>query len=62
MFLEGRAAPVAQGEVFTTSAEGSMTLSGTESRHRNGQPGRRAVARSASGRRADMDPAVSYAG
>ena len=38
MYLEGRASPVSHGEVFLTSAEGAMLLSGTEIRYHCGQP------------------------
>ena len=61
MFLEGHATPWPWARSFATSAEGSMLLSGTESRHPGGQPGRRA-ADFGLWTPADMDPAVSYAG
>lgn len=61
MHLEGHATPVAQGEVFTTSAKGSMILLGTESGTLVVNP---VGALSAFGlwTSSDFDPAVSYAG
>ena len=61
MHLEGRATPIAVGEIFTTSAEGTMALSGTESGTVTVNP---VGALSSFGiwTPADMDPAVSYAG
>ena len=61
MFLEGHATPVAVGEVFTTSAEGAMLLSGTESGTLVVSPVG-ALSQFGLWTPADMDPAVSYAG
>jgi hypothetical protein len=59
MFLEGRATPVVEGEVFTISAKGQMLLSGTETGTLIiNPPG--ALADFGIWTAADMDPAVSY--
>jgi hypothetical protein len=60
MFLDGRATPVTQGEVFTTSAEGSMLLSGTESGTLTISPVG-ALTGFGMWTSSDFDPAVSYA-
>lgn len=60
MFLEGRASPVSVGEIFTTSAEGTMKLSGTESGTVVVSPFG-ALSDFGIWTAADMDPAVSYA-
>jgi hypothetical protein len=59
MKLEGRASPVAQGQIFPTSASGSMKMSGTESGTLIVNPVG-ALSNFGIWTAADMDPAVSY--
>jgi hypothetical protein len=59
MFLEGRATPVVEGEVFTISASGQMLLSGTEHGTLVINPVG-ALADFGIWTAADFDPAVSY--
>ena len=59
MSLSGQATPIALGEVFPTSAEGSMTLGGSESGTLVASPAG-ALTDFSIWTPADMDPAVSY--
>lgn len=59
MYLEGRAAPVVEGQSFATSASGSMLLSGLEHGTLIVNPVG-ALSNFAIWTPADMDPAVSY--
>ena len=59
MYLEGRATPVVEGQVFTIRASGGMLLSGTESGTLVINPVG-ALADFGIWTAADMDPAVSY--
>jgi hypothetical protein len=59
MFLEGRATPVVEGEIFTISASGQMLLSGSDTGTLILNPVG-ALADFGIWTAADMDPAVSY--